>query len=136
MKRYLFALPVLATAAAIAANLPGFITGGPQPGWTLAVTVGYLLSWAVFFRKGTVRWQRVIGCVWWVASAVCSAGCFFVVTFEWNGYLLIFPALGLVTPLLGVALCVGNHYPMFYGLCTFLSICAGMLGLSIRKMKK
>lgn len=40
MKKYLFALPVLATAAAIAANLPGFVTGGLQPWWTLAVTMG------------------------------------------------------------------------------------------------
>ena len=122
MKKWLFALPVLATAAAIAANAPGFIMGGPQPGWTLAVTMGYLICWTVFLRNGTVRWQRIVSRIWWIATAVCSAACFFVVTFEWDGFLLIFPALALESPLLGIALCVDNHYPVFYGCCTFLAV--------------
>lgn len=122
MKKGLFALPVLATAVAIAANAPGFIMGGPQPGWTLAVTMGYLLCWAVFLRNGTVRWQRIISRIWWIASAVCSAACFCVVTFDLDGFLMIFPALGLVSPLLGIALCVNNNYPVFYGFCTFLAV--------------
>ena len=44
MKKWLFALPVAATAGAIAANLPGFMMGGPREGWELAVTLGYLAA--------------------------------------------------------------------------------------------
>lgn len=122
MKKWLFALPVAVTAVAIAANAPGFIMGGPQPDWTLAVTMGYLICWTVFLRNGTVRWQRLVSRIWWIAAAVCSAGCFCVVTFDWDGFLLIFPSLGLMSPLLGIALCVDNHHSMFYGLCTVISV--------------
>lgn len=133
MKKWLFALPVLATAGAIAVNAPGFIMGGPQPGWTLAVTMGYLICWTVFLRSGTVRWQRIVSRVWWIATAVCCAACFGVVTFDWDGFLLIFPALGLVSPLLGVALCVDNHYPAFYGFCTFLAV---WLAIATRELRE
>ena len=122
MKTWLFALPVLATALSIVANASGFIMGGSQLGWKLAVTMGYLLCWAVFLRNGTVRWQRIVSRIWWIASAVCSAACFCVVTFDLDGFLLFFPALGLVSPLLGIALCTGNNYSVFYGFCTILAI--------------
>lgn len=122
MKKWLFALPVLATAASIAVNAPGFIMGGTQPGWTLAVTMGYLICWALFLRNGTVRWQRIVSRIWWIAAAVCSAGCFCVVTFDWDGFLLIFPALGLVSPMLGLAVLAEKNYALFYGLCTVLSV--------------
>ena len=122
MKKWLFALPVVATVLSIIANAPGFIMGGSQPGWTLAVTMGYLLCWAAFLRNGTVRWQRIVSRIWWIAAAVCCAACFCVVTFDLDGFLLIFPSLGLVSPLLGVALCVGNNYSVFYGFCTILAI--------------
>ena len=122
MKKWLFALPVVATVGAAIANAPEFIMGGSQPGWTLAVTMGYLLCWSVFLRNGTIRWQRIVSRVWWIAAAVCSAVCFCVVTFDLDGFLMIFPALGLVSPLLGLALCVGNNHSAFYGFCTILSV--------------
>ena len=122
MKKWLFVLPVAATVGAAIANAPRFIMGGSQPGWTLAVTMGYLLCWALFLRNGMVRWQRIISRIWWIAAAVCAAACFCVVTFDLDGFLMIFPALGLVSPLLGIALCVNNNYPVFYGFCTILAV--------------
>lgn len=127
MKRALLLLPAAATAGAIAVNLSGFVMGGPRHWWELVVTMGYLICWGIFFARCTVPWQRAVSWVWWIASAVCCAACFAVVTFGWDGSLLMLPALGLVTPLSGLGVLTGTNYPAFYGMCTLLSVGAGIL---------
>lgn len=123
MKKWLFALAAAATVGAIAANLPGFIMGGPRESWELVATLVYLLCWEFFFHKGSyICWQRQVSRIWWVAAAVCCVACFCVVTFDLDGFLLMFPALGLVTPLSGLAVCTGTNYSAFYGFCTILAV--------------
>lgn len=133
MKKWLFALPVAATAGAIAANLPGFMMGGPREGWELAVTLGYLAAWALFLYRGGERWQLMLSVIWWLASMVCCAVCFGVVTFGWDGFLMIFPAMAFGAPMSGLAVLTGRVYPVFYCLCTILS--AGYMLWAWRKTK-
>ena len=133
MKKCLSALPVAATAGAIAANLPGFVMGGPREGWELAVTLGYLAAWALFLYRGGERWQLMLSGIWWLASMVCCAVCFGVVTFGWDGFLMIFPAMAFGAPMSGLAVLTGRVYPVFYCLCTILS--AGYMLWAWRKTK-
>lgn len=121
MKKWLFLLPLAATAGAIAANLPGFILGGPREDWELAVSLGYLLCWTIFLWKGGPRWQMILSRIWWTAASVCCAACFAVVTFDWDGFLLMLPAIAFVSPFSGLAVWTGTVYPVFYALCTILS---------------
>ena len=121
MKKWLFVLPILATAGAISANLAGFVIGGPREAWELAVTAGYLAAWAVFLYRGGLRWQLVLSRIWWLASLVCCGVCFGVVTFDWDGFLMILPAIAFGAPMSGLAVLTGRVYPVFYGLCTLLS---------------
>ena len=131
MKRWRFLLPLGATAA-IACNLGGFWMGGPRQWWELAVSIGYLAVWGWFLTTGPEGWQRVVSRIWWLATAVCAAVCFVVVTWKLDGFLVILLALGVMTPLSGLAVLTGGSYPLFYGVCTLLAAGYGTLSLKKR----
>ena len=122
MKKWLFLLPLAATAAAIAANLRGYIMGGPREGWELAVTAGYLAAWAVYLRAKPAGWQKIIARLWWMGTSLCAAAGFAVVTWNLDGFLLIFPAMGLITPLSGLAVLTRTNYPVFYGAAALIAV--------------
>ncbi len=131
MAKWRFALPLAATAVAIAVNAPGFIMGGPRSWWELAVSAGYLALWLWYLLTGNDGWPRIVSRIWWLATAVCAAVCVPVSAGSLDFAWVILPALGLITPLSGLAVLTGTHYPLFYGVCTLLA--AGYVALSWKK---
>ena len=138
MKRKLCAATlILAIAAAFGANFGRFWWGDPAKVWNLLLSVCYLAAWAWFLHENSGKKALLVYKVWWSVSLTGAVLCVCLLHLHFPEFLL-YAALPLsavlLTQLFGLSYLFRPYVDWIYPIHAV--ICAVMLWLGIRKMKK